>query len=259
MLNVDCAICLEVLEDPVRLRPCGHGFCRSCLGFAVGAGQAVSDVSPSAPASLSSHSAPAPSLSPVQSASISSLSATAEAAAGAASSGALRCPLCRQAVAEVETDYAAAHALSMRFVQCPSCGMEMAATALRKHKDFCEAERRATQEAVRRAQQQANPLAPQMPNRSTFKCPFPDCEAANMDGKDLCNHFETAHKNSTCSAVCPVCVSMPWGDPNYVSRDIVNHIRLRHRFTYDEYVDYQEADDEDAILQAVLKQSLQQR
>ena len=27
----ECAICLELLKDPVQVRSCGHLFCRSCI------------------------------------------------------------------------------------------------------------------------------------------------------------------------------------------------------------------------------------
>ncbi|GBG27869.1 E3 ubiquitin-protein ligase RNF114 [Hondaea fermentalgiana] len=159
----------------------------------------------------------------------------------------------------VDADTETAQALVSRKLRCPSCNEEVQASALRKHKAGCAAEMKAAQDSVEQARARVKPDASRNPNRSTFKCPFPDCPADHMDGKDLCAHFDTVHPGASCAAICPVCVTMPWGDPNYISRDVVGHIRLRHKFTYDEYVDYQEAGDEDAILQAVLRQSLEQR
>jgi len=54
---------------------------------------------------------------------------------------------------------------------------------------------------------------------------------------------------------------MPWGDPNRRSADFVGHLKLRHKFEYNEYVDYGEYEGmgEDQVLQAILQQSLSDR
>jgi hypothetical protein len=52
------------------------------------------------------------------------------------------------------------------------------------------------------------------------------------------------------AAVCPVCVSMPWGDPTRVCRDLEAHIRLRHRFDVARFADV-EADEEEAVRMAM--------
>ena len=46
---------------------------------------------------------------------------------------------------------------------------------------------------------------------------------------------------------------MPWGNPNYVSPNLLQHFEMRHRFDYDTTTDY--GQDEDAVLQEVLRRS----
>ncbi|KAK8757269.1 hypothetical protein V5799_000029 [Amblyomma americanum] len=57
--------------------------------------------------------------------------------------------------------------------------------------------------------------------------------------------------------VCPVCASMPWGNPHQKSINFLSHLNLRHRFEYDTYVDYG-MDDDDALQQA-LEASLKEK
>lgn len=73
----------------------------------------------------------------------------------------------------------------------------------------------------------------------------------------MLHHVNGNHKSETQSVVCPICASMPWGNPNQKSGNFVHHLNLRHKFEYDTFVDYQE--DEDVILQQVLAQSIQEQ
>ena len=96
-------------------------------------------------------------------------------------------------------------------------------------------------------------------NRETFACPL--CVAAggaetddhpgcHLDPIALLRHLETYDHGgdgaASFAAVCPVCVSMPWGDPSFVCRDVRAHIRLRHRFDVARFADV-EADEEEAL------------
>jgi Drought induced 19 protein (Di19), zinc-binding/Zinc finger, C3HC4 type (RING finger) len=66
-------------------------------------------------------------------------------------------------------------------------------------------------------------------NRWTFQCPV--CNAKNLDRQGLIDHVKRSHKGER--AVCPICVSMPWGDPNYVTSNFLSHLQTRHKFDYD--------------------------
>ena len=126
-------------------------------------------------------------------------------------------------------------------------------------------------------------------NRETFACPLcvaagvaetDDHPGCHLDPIALLRHLETYHHDDDDSredddddassigeageggrvarvrrarpfaAVCPVCVSMPWGDPTRVCRDLEAHIRLRHRFDVARFADV-EADEEEAVRMAM--------
>lgn len=91
-----------------------------------------------------------------------------------------------------------------------------------------------------------------VPNRYTFPCPY--CPEKNFDQEGLVEHCKLVHSTDTKSVVCPICASMPWGDPNYRSANFIEHIQRRHQFSYDTFVDY-DVDEEDMMNQ-VLQRSL---
>ena len=83
-------------------------------------------------------------------------------------------------------------------------------------------------------------------NRSTFNCSL--CQAKNLERKGLLEHVNKNHKSRP--GVCPICVAQPYGDPSYVSQNLVSHMKQRHQFDIDTYTDYDL--DDDVILQQVL-------
>lgn len=56
------------------------------------------------------------------------------------------------------------------------------------------------------------------------------------------------------AGICPICVTYPHGDPNYVSRDLFGHLKLRHQFEMGEVIE-NEQNEEDMLMMA-LKNSL---
>lgn len=89
-------------------------------------------------------------------------------------------------------------------------------------------------------------------NRSTFNCPC--CSEKNLSREGLLEHVKLKHRNA--SAICPICLAQPWGDPNYITQ-LHGHLQKRHKFDYDTTVDYQ--DSEEAILQKILQESINDR
>lgn len=79
-------------------------------------------------------------------------------------------------------------------------------------------------------------------NRQTFKCPF--CSESNLERKGLLEHVNKKHKRQ--AGVCPICVVQEYGDPNYVSSNLGQHLNMRHQYDLDTYTDYDL--DDDAIL-----------
>ena len=55
-------------------------------------------------------------------------------------------------------------------------------------------------------------------------------------------HIKSFHGH--CPGVCPICVIEDHGDPNYVSKDLLGHIKLRHNCNYNELIDRQETEEE---------------
>lgn len=86
----------------------------------------------------------------------------------------------------------------------------------------------------------------------TFTCSV--CQVKNMDRKGLISHVQENH--SLAYAVCPICISQPWGDPNYKTY-LKKHLKIRHMFDYDTTVDYN--NDEDDVLAKVLQDSIQDK
>ena len=75
-----------------------------------------------------------------------------------------------------------------------------------------------------------------------------------MPRADLVHHLETVHAlDGMRPAVCPICAAMPWGDPNYRSPNLLQHVLVRHQFDYDTTTDF--GQDEDDVLAEVLRRS----
>ena len=130
------------------------------------------------------------------------------------------------------------------------CGATLLCSEYNTHAEECTDIQAANEDLMERTKVRQ---AIQIVNRSTFHCPL--CSERNMDRSALLQHFESSHQGT--AGVCPVCAVMPWGDPNYVSRDLFGHMRLRHKFDYDTYTDF--AEQEEEMLRKVMEDSLNQQ
>ncbi|XP_037303382.1 E3 ubiquitin-protein ligase KCMF1 isoform X2 [Manduca sexta] len=60
-----------------------------------------------------------------------------------------------------------------------------------------------------------------------YTCPF--CNRMGFTDSSLMEHVTAEHADTTIAVVCPVCASMPGGEPNFVTDDFAGHLTLEHR------------------------------
>ncbi|KAJ7364971.1 hypothetical protein OS493_007604 [Desmophyllum pertusum] len=164
-------------------------------------------------------------------------------------SGSSTCPVCRAGFNVRQK--LRARDIEQQILQstgsCSGCNRQLRMSRLREHRSSCATMSYPSFSPV------ASTSQPETKNRSTFTCPL--CYQSNLDSNGMLKHVNSKHKNERQSVVCPICASMPWGNPHQKSGDFVQHFNLRHKFEYETFVDYD--NDEDAILQQVLAQSMQ--
>ncbi|XP_051511772.1 uncharacterized protein LOC127416441 [Myxocyprinus asiaticus] len=75
----------------------------------------------------------------------------------------------------------------------------------------------------------------------TFVCPY--CQEDGLDELDLRDHCNAQHANYSKRVVCPVCVAMPHGDPQYYSRNFIGHLNLRHCYYSEDVTNIHQTDE----------------
>ncbi|TRY90288.1 hypothetical protein DNTS_034163 [Danionella cerebrum] len=135
---------------------------------------------------------------------------------------------------------------------CKGCRSEVVLSEMRSHMGMCTAYQNFLKEGMKSISKNQLPIHSVVPNRYTFSCPY--CRKPNFDQDGLVEHCTSQHLHDPLPVVCPICASMPWGDPNYKSADFFQHLRIRHAFSYDTFVDY--STDEQAMMDEALQRSL---
>ncbi|XP_078395871.1 E3 ubiquitin-protein ligase RNF114-like [Cetorhinus maximus] len=168
-----------------------------------------------------------------------------------------KCPLCRKTTSYME-QYATdiEKQMMIKKANCRGCDIQVCLIDMRVHTKTCS---RYLEEYGPASD--ADSLPPPTPashgsmepDRHTYTCPY--CHERNYDEEDFMVHYWAFHYNDPQRVVCPICASMPWGDPNYYSRNFMGHLRLRHQFQYEHFVDFTQ--DEEMMLQDTLLHSYQ--
>ncbi|XP_014777482.1 E3 ubiquitin-protein ligase RNF166 [Octopus bimaculoides] len=167
-----------------------------------------------------------------------------------------KCPVCRTVFnprsVHTATDIQAR--ISNTEGTCQWCVKKMSLSKLKQHSMQCS--------KMDKKMPQFKPVAPtsqpcpsNVPNRSTFQCPY--CGVRNLDCPSFVQHCLTHHSTSNAKVVCPICTSMPWGDPHRLSANFIRHLSLRHRFEYDTFVDFSKHEQE--MIEEAIKASLQEQ
>ena len=69
---------------------------------------------------------------------------------------------------------------------------------------------------------------PQKDAQFEFQCSY--CQEGFFDEKNLVTHTMNNHGQKP--GKCPICISKPYGDPNYVCPNLLAHMLIRHEHNY---------------------------
>ncbi|XP_028414909.1 E3 ubiquitin-protein ligase RNF114-like [Dendronephthya gigantea] len=160
------------------------------------------------------------------------------------------CPVCRKPADGIkDADFDMIQKMTVLSIACRKCKKKVILSEFRRHERVCGT-----------ATSFAGPSTSlglgdrTGANIYTFPCPY--CPNKNLDREDLLRHVLGLHKDDQPNVVCPICKVMPWGNPEQQSGNFFDHIKLRHRFDYDRFVDLNQ--DEDTALKNTLVLSMDQ-
>uniref|UniRef100_A0A8C0UIN6 RING-type E3 ubiquitin transferase n=1 Tax=Cyanistes caeruleus TaxID=156563 RepID=A0A8C0UIN6_CYACU len=138
------------------------------------------------------------------------------------------CGVCRSTLAPGSRALDLEKQIETTETTCNGCHKKMYLSKMRSHAASCSKYQNYIMEGVKAVTKES------FPNRFTFPCPY--CSEKNFDQEGLVEHCKALHSMDAKQVVCPICASMPWGDPNYRSANFMEHLQRRHRFSYDTFV-----------------------
>ena len=144
------------------------------------------------------------------------------------------CGVCRSTLAPGVRAVELERQIESTETSCHGCRKHFFLSKIRAHVATCPKYQNYIMEGVKATTKDASLLPRSVPNRYTFPCPY--CPEKNFDQEGLVEHCKLSHSTDTRSVVCPICASMPWGDPNYRSANFIEHLQRRHQFSYDTFV-----------------------
>ncbi|TFK07774.1 pseudouridylate synthase 7-like protein [Platysternon megacephalum] len=147
------------------------------------------------------------------------------------------CGVCRSTLSPGSRAVDLEKQIEMTETTCDGCNKKMYLSKMRSHAASCSKYQNYIMEGVKAVTKD--------PPRNTRTFPMnSNINIIQYSGK-ICFH-------GFFSKVCPICASMPWGDPNYRSANFMEHLQRRHQFSYDTFVDY-DADEDDMMAQVLLR------
>ncbi|XP_057209002.1 uncharacterized protein LOC130565890 [Triplophysa rosa] len=75
----------------------------------------------------------------------------------------------------------------------------------------------------------------------TLVCPY--CQMGGLDAMELRVHCNAQHAYDSTHVVCPVCVVLPHGDPQYYSRNFIGHLNMRHCYYIEDITNIHQNDE----------------
>ncbi|XP_044280233.1 E3 ubiquitin-protein ligase RNF138 isoform X1 [Varanus komodoensis] len=209
-----CPVCQDVFKTPVRISICHHVFCRKCFLLAM-------------------------------------------------KEGGTHCPLCRGIVTRKEKARPnraldVENNMKKLMGSCRCCDKQIKLSRMRQHYKSCkkyqdeygvssvipnlDISQDSTGNSFRSDSstseigENSNLHVPEEATsvQPTFKCPI--CQESNFTRQSLLDHCNDSHLYQIDPVICPICVCLPWGDPNQVTRDFVGHLNQRHQLDYGDFM-----------------------
>ncbi|KAM8966887.1 E3 ubiquitin-protein ligase RNF138 [Pelodytes ibericus] len=167
----------------------------------------------------------------------------------------LICPLCRGGVSKkdrVAPTRAADVELEMRKCSglCMYCAKRVKFNYMKIHYKTCK---KYQEECGLLPKEFVKAVTPTMQVEPAYTCPL--CQNQHLSRMDLLNHCNDVHSSLAMAAICPICVTFPWGDPNHRSENFVGHLNSRHQFDYKVFMNIDI--DEEAQLRDAIEKSKQ--